>query len=168
MDFRIPAEITAYLAALDAFIDKEIKPLQAQDDNERFFDHRREWARTDFENDGVPRKEARFHRRGRQKNRLLLDHRDAQAVADAQLAVVQRHAAGDGAEQRGLSGAVPADEADALARLHRERGAVEQRQLAVGELGVLESQDRQVTSSSSTSNTSVAFGGITPPQPWSP
>jgi acyl-CoA dehydrogenase len=39
----------------DAFIDREIKPLQAQDDNERFFDHRREWARTDFDNGGLPR-----------------------------------------------------------------------------------------------------------------
>ena len=55
MDFKIPAEITAYLAELDAFIDKEIKPLQAQDDNERFFDHRREHARTDWDNGGLPR-----------------------------------------------------------------------------------------------------------------
>ncbi len=57
MDFRIPAEITAYLAELDAFIEKEIKPLQAQDDNERFFDHRREHARTDWDNGGLPRHE---------------------------------------------------------------------------------------------------------------
>jgi acyl-CoA dehydrogenase len=42
---------------LDRFIDQEIKPLQAQDDNERFFDHRREWARTDFDNGGLPRHE---------------------------------------------------------------------------------------------------------------
>ena len=28
-----------------------------QDDNDRFFDHRREWARTDFEHGGLPRKE---------------------------------------------------------------------------------------------------------------
>ena len=28
-----------------------------QDDNIRFFDHRREWARTDFDNDGVPRED---------------------------------------------------------------------------------------------------------------
>jgi len=55
MDFAIPDDIQDTLDALDAFIEKEIKPLQAQDDNERFFDHRREWARTDFENDGVPR-----------------------------------------------------------------------------------------------------------------
>jgi acyl-CoA dehydrogenase len=55
MDFAIPDDIAATIVALDAFIDAEIKPLQAQDDNERFFDHRREWARTDFENGGVPR-----------------------------------------------------------------------------------------------------------------
>ncbi len=57
MDFRIPADIQAYLVELDDFIEREIKPLQAQDDNERFFDHRREWARTDFENQGLPRHE---------------------------------------------------------------------------------------------------------------
>ncbi len=32
-------------------------PLQEQDDNDRFFDHRREWARTDFEHGGLPRKD---------------------------------------------------------------------------------------------------------------
>jgi acyl-CoA dehydrogenase len=57
MDFTLPAELVAYLAELDAFIEAEIKPLQAQDDNERFFDHRREWARTDFDNGGLPRHE---------------------------------------------------------------------------------------------------------------
>ncbi len=57
MDFAIPADLTAYLAELDKFIADEIKPLQAQDDNERFFDHRREYARTDFENQGLPRHE---------------------------------------------------------------------------------------------------------------
>ncbi|MES2482290.1 MAG: acyl-CoA dehydrogenase family protein [Pseudomonadota bacterium] len=55
MDFNLPEEITAKLAELDAFIEKEIKPLQQQDDNNRFFDHRRENARTDWENDGRPR-----------------------------------------------------------------------------------------------------------------
>ena len=55
MDFALPADIEETLRQLDDFIEREIKPLQAQDDNERFFDHRREWARTDFENDGVPR-----------------------------------------------------------------------------------------------------------------
>jgi alkylation response protein AidB-like acyl-CoA dehydrogenase len=57
MDFAIPAEIAAYLGELDAFIAREIKPLEDADDNIRFFDHRREWARTDFENGGLPRHE---------------------------------------------------------------------------------------------------------------
>ena len=52
MNFDLPADLVAYLAELDDFIAREIAPLQAQDDNERFFDHRREWARTDFDNDG--------------------------------------------------------------------------------------------------------------------
>ena len=55
MDFEIPADIHDTLDELDAFIEAEIKPLERQDDNIRFFDHRREWARTDFDNDGVPR-----------------------------------------------------------------------------------------------------------------
>lgn len=57
MDFEIPADVQAKLEELDAFIESEIKPLENQDDNIRFFDHRREWARTDFENDGQPRPE---------------------------------------------------------------------------------------------------------------
>jgi acyl-CoA dehydrogenase len=54
---RIPDEIAATLAALDEFIAAEIQPLEHEGDNARFFDHRREWARTDFENDGVPSRE---------------------------------------------------------------------------------------------------------------
>jgi acyl-CoA dehydrogenase len=57
MDFDIPEDIRTYLAELDQFIDKEILPLQMQDDNNRFFDHRREHARTDWDNDGQPRPE---------------------------------------------------------------------------------------------------------------
>ncbi len=57
MDFNVPQDLVDYLAKIDAFVDAEIKPLQAQDDNERFFDHRREWARTDFDNNGLPRPE---------------------------------------------------------------------------------------------------------------
>ena len=57
MDFALPQDLVDYLAELDAFIDAEIKPLQARDDNERFFDHRREHARTDWDNQGLPRPE---------------------------------------------------------------------------------------------------------------
>jgi alkylation response protein AidB-like acyl-CoA dehydrogenase len=57
MDFAIPKEITDLLVRIDDFIEREIKPLEQQDDNIRFFDHRREWARTDFEHGGLPRKD---------------------------------------------------------------------------------------------------------------
>lgn len=39
----IPDEILATLDQLDDFIDREIKSLKREDDNVRFFDHRREW-----------------------------------------------------------------------------------------------------------------------------
>ena len=55
MMFEIPAEIEAYLVELDRFIEAEIKPLEQADDNIRFFDHRREHARTDWDNEGLPR-----------------------------------------------------------------------------------------------------------------
>ena len=55
MDFDVPAPIQATLDALDEFIEREIRPLEAENDNSRFFDHRREYARTDFEADGIPR-----------------------------------------------------------------------------------------------------------------
>jgi acyl-CoA dehydrogenase len=57
MDFALSKELTDYLAELDAFIDDKIKPLENADDNIRFFDHRREHARTDWDNNGLPRKE---------------------------------------------------------------------------------------------------------------
>lgn len=55
MNFDISAELQRYLDELDVFIERDIWPLQAQDDNVRFFDHRREWARTDWDRDGLPR-----------------------------------------------------------------------------------------------------------------
>ncbi|MGB6457379.1 MAG: acyl-CoA dehydrogenase family protein [Streptosporangiaceae bacterium] len=57
MDFDIPADLTAYLAELDDFIESEIRPLERQDDNIRFFDHRREDARTDWHRGGLPNHE---------------------------------------------------------------------------------------------------------------
>ncbi len=57
MDFALPDDLLAYLAELDDFIAGQIKPLEQADDNIRFFDHRREYARTDFENQGLPRHE---------------------------------------------------------------------------------------------------------------
>ena len=57
MDFEIPEELQNYLAELDDFIEREIKPLEEKDDNIRFFDHRRENARTDWDRDGLPNRE---------------------------------------------------------------------------------------------------------------
>ena len=54
MNFDIPADLKAYLDELDAFIETEIKPLEQSNDNIRFFDHRREDARTDWERGGLP------------------------------------------------------------------------------------------------------------------
>ena len=48
--FSCPQTITDKLAELDAFIEAEIKPLERE--HMQFFDHRREYARTDWENDG--------------------------------------------------------------------------------------------------------------------
>ncbi len=59
MDMELPKKLTDYLAELDDFIEREIKPLEQQDDNIRFFDHRRENSRTDWANGGVHAKEWR-------------------------------------------------------------------------------------------------------------
>ncbi len=57
MDFDIPKDLAAYLVELDEFIEREIKPLEQSNDNIRFFDHRREDARTDWERGGLPNEE---------------------------------------------------------------------------------------------------------------
>ncbi|MEC9097717.1 MAG: acyl-CoA dehydrogenase, partial [Pseudomonadota bacterium] len=54
MDFDIPEDIQNYLDELDKFIENEIKPLENKDDNIRFFDHRREDSRTDWDRKGLP------------------------------------------------------------------------------------------------------------------
>ena len=57
MDFAIPETTQKLLHDLDVFIDDVIKPMEAEDDNIRFFDHRREDSRTDWERDGLPNAE---------------------------------------------------------------------------------------------------------------
>ena len=57
MNFDIPEDIRVYLEELDAFIAAQIKPIEARDDNIRFFDHRREDARTDWHRGGLPNEE---------------------------------------------------------------------------------------------------------------
>lgn len=53
----VDSQLDNYLIELDRFIEQQIKPLEERDDNIRFFDHRREHARTDWDNQGLPRKE---------------------------------------------------------------------------------------------------------------
>lgn len=54
MNFDIPQDISDFLKEVDDFIEDKIKPLEQTDDNIRFFDHRRENARTDWDNQGLP------------------------------------------------------------------------------------------------------------------
>ncbi|WP_024442471.1 MULTISPECIES: acyl-CoA dehydrogenase family protein [unclassified Mycobacterium] len=55
MDFTLPEHLPGVLAEMDDFIEREIAPLQAE--NMQYFDHRREFARTDVERGGIPRRE---------------------------------------------------------------------------------------------------------------
>jgi alkylation response protein AidB-like acyl-CoA dehydrogenase len=48
-------DIPALLEQIDAFIERELRPLQ--DEHPEYFDHRREFARTDAERGGVPVRE---------------------------------------------------------------------------------------------------------------
>jgi len=57
VDFDLPRDLVAYLGELDAFIESEIKPLEREGDNVKYFDHRREYERTDWERGGIPKKE---------------------------------------------------------------------------------------------------------------
>ena len=54
MDFDIPTDVAAFLAEVDQFIENKIKPLEAKNDNQRFFDHRRENERTDWAGHTAP------------------------------------------------------------------------------------------------------------------
>ncbi|KAK6084714.1 acyl-CoA dehydrogenase [Seiridium cupressi] len=54
MNFELPIDLQEYISRLDAFIDKTILPLQHKDENNRFFDHRREPSRTEWDNGGLP------------------------------------------------------------------------------------------------------------------
>lgn len=57
MNFELPPALKSHLKDIDSFIISKILPLQHSNDNNRFFDHRREYARTDWEHDGIPRRE---------------------------------------------------------------------------------------------------------------
>ncbi len=52
MDFTLPEHLPGLLDEIDAFIERDIKPLER--DNMQYFDQRREYARTDWDNGGIP------------------------------------------------------------------------------------------------------------------
>ncbi len=66
-----------------------------------------------------------FQQGGVSGGRFLGDGGDAGAGAQADLAAIQRLVADDGAQQRRLAGAIPADQPDAAALVHREVGTVQ-------------------------------------------
>jgi acyl-CoA dehydrogenase len=55
VNFDLPDHLPPLLERMDAFIEAEIVPLQAQ--HPQFFDERREFARTDIERGGLPSRE---------------------------------------------------------------------------------------------------------------
>ena len=52
MDFTLPDHLPGLLDEIDAFIERDIKPLERE--NIQYFDQRREYARTDWDNGGIP------------------------------------------------------------------------------------------------------------------
>ncbi|ETN36294.1 uncharacterized protein HMPREF1541_08571 [Cyphellophora europaea CBS 101466] len=54
MNFDLPKDVQEHISRIDTFINKTILPLQHKDDNNRFFDHRREASRTQWNNGGLP------------------------------------------------------------------------------------------------------------------
>src|SRR5882672_2920837 len=102
MDFELPREITDKLAELDAFIEAEIKPLERE--HMQFFDHRRENARTDWDNDGRPRQEWRdliteMERRADEAGHLrygLPKSCGGQAPGSLMIAAIREHLAAKG------------------------------------------------------------------------
>ncbi|HZE04590.1 MAG TPA: acyl-CoA dehydrogenase family protein [Solirubrobacteraceae bacterium] len=69
MDFSIPADVTELLGSIDAFIERELVPIQEA--NPDLFDHRREFTRTDVERGGVPTE--RWHEVLRRARRLAVE-----------------------------------------------------------------------------------------------
>jgi alkylation response protein AidB-like acyl-CoA dehydrogenase len=55
LDFDIPEGIQRTLRDIDAFVERELAPLERA--HPQFFDHRRENARTDWDNGGLPTRE---------------------------------------------------------------------------------------------------------------
>ena len=74
---------------------------------------------------------------------VLREQRDARARPQPDAALVRRRRAGDQPQQRGLALAVAADDADALAGLHRKAGGIQQRPGAEGERDLVEAEQHR-------------------------
>jgi hypothetical protein len=72
----------------------------------------------------------------RRQLRLLLHEGHPQTVTALQSAIVERCETGYHAQQRGLAGAITPDQAQPLAAAYRELYAIQQRAVAVGEVGI--------------------------------
>jgi alkylation response protein AidB-like acyl-CoA dehydrogenase len=91
--------LSELLAEIDAFIAAEIRPLEEVDDNARFFDHRREYSRTDFAAGGIPSAdwEALLEEMMRRADRAglwrfgLPDELGGRGGTNLELAVVREH-----------------------------------------------------------------------------
>jgi alkylation response protein AidB-like acyl-CoA dehydrogenase len=102
MDFSIPDDVLQKLKELDAFIQAEIEPLERE--HMEFFDHRREYARTDWENGGVPNREweavlAEMRRRADAAGHLRYSLPTALGGADGSnlaMAIIREHLAARG------------------------------------------------------------------------
>lgn len=103
MNFEMPAAITKKIEELDAFIAREIKPLEQE--NIQFFDHRREYVRTDWENDGIPSKpweellremERRADKAGYLRHGLPTDVPGGGGASNLEIAAIREHFAGRG------------------------------------------------------------------------
>ncbi|GAB2888397.1 acyl-CoA dehydrogenase family protein [Nocardioides pacificus] len=99
MDFALPDGIQDFLDEIDAFIEKDIAPLEQE--NIQYFDHRREWARTDWEAGGTPAKAweellAEMRRRADDAGFLrwaLPEDLGGRGASNLELAIVREHLA---------------------------------------------------------------------------
>jgi len=133
MDFGVPEETRQLLDDLDAFVEREIEPLEAE--HPEFFDHRREAARTNWD-DGTPTAEwlalveemreradeAGFHRL------LLPEELGGRDASHLTMALVREHLASRGP---GLHNVLPFEASvvgnHSAARLVHRYGSDEQR-----------------------------------------
>jgi len=145
MQVELPERLTDFLRKLDDFIAREIKPLEEMDDNIRFFDHRREDARTDWARGGIPSEEwlalkaestRRADKAGYYRYALPQAH-GGRNGSNLDMAVIREHLNrkglglhNDAASEHSIVGLVPI----LLAQLILEFGSAEQQEMLLPQL----------------------------------